>query len=473
MRTRLLLLAAALVAFGASLGSGFHFDDYAIFSDPSLTSFAGIRGIWSLSQTRPLTYLTFWLNFQAGGDDPLLYHLVNLALHLVAVLLAFECFRRLLPEAAAVFAAFVFAIHPMQSEAVNYVWARAIVLASLLCFAALLSWLKGRPWIAVAWFAAALLAKEEVAAFPLVLLLLDRKRWAPASAMLALALAAGARVFYALSVTPGAPAGAHAGISLYRYLLAQGGAIWRYFRLLVFPYGFSVDPDVQVPPLWMGLLAWAVLLAAAITLWHRRSHGPAFWTLAGLILLLPSSSIFPAADLAADRRMYLPMFAFAAAAGLLAAKLDWKAVSVTVLAVLGVLSVSRTIVWMNDVSLWTEAMNRAPSKVRPRVQLARVLPAAKGLDLLERTRQDAPFDPSIPAELGRILLDQGQTDAALTEFGRAVALSPTDPRNLNNRGVALANLGQLEAARADFLRALQLDPNFNEARENLLKLPAR
>ena len=41
---------------------------------------------------------------------------------------------------------------------------------------------------------------------------------------------------------------------------------------------------------------------------------------AGLILLLPSSSIFPAADLAADRRMYLPMLAFAAAAGLVLAR---------------------------------------------------------------------------------------------------------------------------------------------------------
>jgi len=470
MRTRLFLLAAALVAFGASLGSGFHFDDYAIFSDPSLTSAAGIRELWAPAQTRPLTYLTFWLNYQVGGGEPLGYHLFNLALHLGAVLLAWECLRRLLPETAAVAAAFLFAIHPIQAEAVNYVWARSIVLASLLCFAALLAWLKGQPWVAVAWFAAALLAKEEVVAFPLVLLLLDRKRWAPIAAMLCLSAAAAARVFYALSVTPGAPAGLHAGVTPVHYFLAQGIAIWRYIRLFLIPYGFTVDPDIQVPPAWFGVALWALLLAAAIVLWKRTGIA---WVLAGLILLLPSSSIFPAADLAADRRMYLPMFAFAAAAGLAWQRLDRKSIGVGVLALLTVLSVSRTLVWMTEKSLWTEAVERAPHKVRPKIQLARALPAGPGLELLEKARTEAPNHAGIAAEVGRILLAQGQPDAALTEFGRALALDPTDARNVNNRGVALMELGQTEAARADFTRALRIDPNFTEAKQNLEKLQAQ
>ena len=176
MRDRLLLLAGALVAFGASLGSGFHFDDYAIFSDRVLASSPGWMAVWNLRQTRPLTYLTLWLNWMAGGSDPLGYHLLNLALHLGAVLLAYECFRRLLGERAALAAAAIFAVHPLQAEAVDYVWGRAIVLAALLCLASLLAWLDGKHWLAVAWFAAALLAKEECAAFPLVLLILEWRR---------------------------------------------------------------------------------------------------------------------------------------------------------------------------------------------------------------------------------------------------------------------------------------------------------
>ena len=73
---------------------------------------------------------------------------------------------------AALIAAGLFAVHPIQAEAVDYVWGRSIVLATLLTLASLHAWITGRRWLAVAWFAAALLAKEEVAAFPLVLLVI-------------------------------------------------------------------------------------------------------------------------------------------------------------------------------------------------------------------------------------------------------------------------------------------------------------
>src|SRR5437763_9857342 len=179
MRARLLLLAAALIAFGASLASGFHFDDYAIFSDSALVTASGWMGAFTLRQTRPLTYLTFWLNYAVGGGDPILYHVVNLALHLGAVWLAYECLRRLMEPRAALVAATIFALHPLQAEAVDYVWARSIVLATLLCLAAMLEWIEGRHWTAVVWFAGALLAKEEVAAFPLVLWWVRRQQAPP------------------------------------------------------------------------------------------------------------------------------------------------------------------------------------------------------------------------------------------------------------------------------------------------------
>ena len=63
--------------------------------------------------------------------------------------------------------------------------------------------------------------------------------------------------------------------------------------------------------------AW---LAVGLSTWLRHTDSAAAGGLlvpGGLVLLLPSSSILPAADLAADRRMYLPMIGFATAAALL------------------------------------------------------------------------------------------------------------------------------------------------------------
>jgi Flp pilus assembly protein TadD len=92
---------------------------------------------------------------------------------------------------------------------------------------------------------------------------------------------------------------------------------------------------------------------------------------------------------------------------------------------------------------------------------------------LNLARLSSPHEPAIAAETGRILLTEGQPDAALEEFGRALALDPRNPQYINNRGVALQALGQTEAARADFVLAIQLDPKLTEARENLAKLPPR
>jgi tetratricopeptide (TPR) repeat protein len=482
MRTRLLLLAAALAAFGGSLGSGFHFDDYAIFSGPVLPS--AWREIWTWRQTRPLTFLTFWANRQLGGENAIGYHAVNLVLHAAAVLLLYECLRRLISPRAAAIASAIFAVHPIQAEAVDYVWGRSIVLAAVLCLAALLSWITGRHWAAVAWFAAALLAKEEVAAFPLALWLLCGERFwpalpaslrwrgnaglrrAPLLLMLFLSLAAGLRVIYATTATTGPAAGLQAGVTPWHYLLAQGPVMWRYLRLLAIPYGFTVDPEISIPPAWLGLAAWGAIAALLALAWRSKSAWTP-WLTAGFVLLIPSSTIFPAADLAADRRLYLPMLGFATAAGLVLARLKPKTAAPVLLLALTALAFARTQVWMTEQSLWLEAVERAPGKVRPKIQLARQLPQGEALALLAEAGGLAPNDPAVAAETGKVLLASHRPAEALPAFGRALALDPRDARNYNNRGVALAALGQTEAARQDFARALALDPNLSAARENL------
>jgi tetratricopeptide (TPR) repeat protein len=462
LREQAILVAAVVAAFGASLAGPFHLDDFSIFSDPALTSPGGWWDLWRPVQTRPLTWLTFWINYRLGGSHPAGYHAVNLALHLGAVLVALSVLGRLLDRRAALIAAAIFAVHPIQAEAVNYVFARAILLATLLCLAAADAWLRGRPWLAVAWFAAALAAKEECAAFPVALVLLGLaavRSW-PVVVMLVLALAAGLRVIWAASVVAGAGSGAGSAVAAWDYLAAQGGVILRYLRLLVAPYGFTVDPQVRSFP-----VAWIAVLALVLVAVLRRDR----WFLAGLVLLVPSSSVFPASDLAADRRMYLPLVILAAAPALLLrrVRLRWLAAAGLLLAGL---SAHRTWVWSSEERLWSEAVARAPAKTRPRLQLARSVGPVRGEKLLQEAAALVPEDPAVPAELGRLHLESGRPELALADFGRALALAPNDPRALNNRGTALAALGQREAARADFERALDRDPCLFEARSNLRRL---
>src|SRR6202035_3884398 len=108
--------------------------------------------------------------------------------------------------------------------------------------------------------------------------------------------AVGIRTVLAAAAIQGSGAGAQAGVSPLAYLASQGVVIWRYLRLGVIPWGFTIDPAVARPALWIEIVAWAAL--AVVCLLPLRGR---FWFWMGLLLLAPSSSVLPAADLAADR----------------------------------------------------------------------------------------------------------------------------------------------------------------------------
>lgn len=433
-----------------------------MLADPAVTHGDGWLRVWSLLQTRPLTTLTFWANYQLGGANPMGFHLVNLLIHLCVVLLLFRLLREVMPEEVAFGAAALFAIHPLQSEAVAYIFARGTLLAAAFCLLSWHAWRNNKQAWAVGWFAVALLCKEECVAFPFVLMLFGPRHWKASAAMVGLAFVVGARTVYATSVVEHSGAGFSAGISPVAYLTAQGIVILRYIGMIVVPWGYTVDPTIPMPAVWIAIAAWVLIAAGAVLAVRYR---PWIWFSAGILLLLPSSSILPAADLAADRRMYLPMIAFCVLIAWLARSRKWAG---AVAAVLIVLSISRMETWKTERSLWEEAVYRSPDKARPRIQLARALPPAEALVTL----QGAPQTPDVITELGRVYLDAAQPADALREFGRALALQPGNARAVNNRGVALLALGQKAAARKDFERALAMNPDLRDARDNLAKTDA-
>lgn len=469
MRNGFLILSVALLAWGASLAGPFHFDDYNLFVDPLITSARGWLLVWQPIQTRPLSQFTFWLSFMLAGPTPWAFHLWNVALHAIASVLMWTTLRMAIPERAAMIAALAFAAHPMQAEVANYVFARSSALSTVLCLVVLWLWLRDRLWAAVGVFALALLAKEECVTFPLVLALLDwwrgKRRWGAVTAMLALSLALGMRVLIATKFVPQGGGGFASVMTPFDYFTAQGIVILRYLRLFVLPWGFTVDPEIHVIFPWLAWFA-VVLIALAAT---RIFKGPGVWILAGLLLLLPSSSIFPADDLAADRRMYLPMIAFCAALGIVVER--WKRPARVALGVVFLgLAVHRTSVWNSEQRLWEEAVERAPDKLRPRIQLARSLEPTAGILILDQATERFPGEFDIETERGRLYMSMTRTSEALDAFGKALALKPGSAMAMTNRGVALAAMGQRDAARADFERALKADPNFREAAGNLRKL---
>ena len=470
----LLALAIAYLAWLALPGT-FAFDDHSLFADPAVVPGDAWRQWVQLAQTRPLTYVTFWLDFHLWGHNPLGFRLTNLLIHLGATAFLYLSTRKLFNDPTARIAAALFALHPLAHEPLLYIFARSSSLSALFCLLALWRWVEEKPWQATLAFACSLLAKEEWVAFPLALLLIDfarehKPKWLQIAAMLALSAAAGARVLYATKLIAGSGSGFGQSTTPWKYFLTQGHAIPGYLWRLLIPVRMSIDPARPSDSLEGAVFAWTVLaLTLTIASWFwAKSTQPGFWLIPAWLLLLPSSSIFPAADAVAYRRLYLPMALIAIAFALIGTKYPKPAFALILLWT--AFAAARRSTWQSDVALWREAAELAPTQTRPLLQLARLTPRDEALRHLDKAKLLTPADPEVASERGRVWLESGDAAQALAEFGRALALAPTNARHIQNRGAALLALGQSEAAKADFLRALQRDPCLKPARENLVRL---
>ena len=133
-----------------------------------------------------------------------------------------------------------FALHPLVTEPVSYVFARGTLLATVFTLLAIRSWIADRTGAATGWFLVAMLAKEECAVLPAFLLLLDvsrkvKLRLQPLGARFAIAFLLGLRTNWAATKITGCQAGAQAGISPTQYLAAQGPVILGYLRMFLIP----------------------------------------------------------------------------------------------------------------------------------------------------------------------------------------------------------------------------------------------
>jgi protein O-mannosyl-transferase len=342
-----LIVLATLAAYSDSFHGPFIFDDDNFVTQRSAQK---LWPIWpALFGARPVVQLTFALNYRLGGLDPTGYHIFNVAVHLLAALALFGVVRRTLrlprlgdrfsedaATAVAFCAALLWALHPLQTEAVTYIIQRMESLMALFYLVTLYCLIRAadsrRP---IAWHVAAVAAcalgmgsKEVMVSAPLVVLLYDRtfiagsfrealrRRWG-----LYLGLAATWLILArsALEVLgPGAPSAGFnlPGVTPLQYAQSEFGVILHYLRLAFWPAGLCLDYDWPIAKSAADIVPGAIVVGAllAATVWAlvRRPT----WGFAGacfFLVLAVTSSILPIKDLAFEHRMYLPLAAVSTA----------------------------------------------------------------------------------------------------------------------------------------------------------------
>jgi tetratricopeptide (TPR) repeat protein len=480
----LLLLLTVVVVYGRVWGHGFldYDDNLNIYENPLLKnlSLANLLRFWQRPYEGlyiPLTYSVWALVAKisallptSNGSlfNPQPFHAANILVHGANTIIVFLLLRTLgHQERPAVAGALLFALHPLQVEAVAWVTGFKAVLCGL--FGLLTLWLYARHgrqseaghggcrwsanyWGAGACFVAAMLTMPSAVVLPLVAGVIGV--WAMARPWRRVASELWPWLLLVLPVvllTKGSQPDSLQGFlpTLGQRFLVAGDALSFYLGKLLWPVNLGPDygrtPEVvlnQGPQVFLrGLLPY---LLAALLLWRCRK--PRVWAGVGIsvAVLAPVlgflSFSFQDMSTVADRYCYLAMVGPAlAVAGLLGRLPTGLATygSVAVLAGLAVLSNLQTRHWQDSVTFNTYTLT-----VNPRSWLA--------------------FH-----NLGLWYLDQGQLDQAIVQYQKALALKPNSFKAYNNLGMIYDRQGEKERAIAAYQQALAIQPNYPLVCNNL------
>jgi len=563
------LLAMAIFAvYGPAINAPFIFDDNsAVIDNKSIVS------LWPLIGTaehpgplnpprdlptasRPVVNLSFAINYYFGKLNPAGYHAVNVVLHCVSAPLLLAIVRRTLrlpyfgdrfersADWLALAVAMLWALHPLQTEAVIYATQRTELMMALFYLATLYCSL--RYWsllplpagerrvgpnspargeatleqdehsqkrrrafwltLAIVACAAGMASKEVMVSAPLIVFLFDRA-FVSGSLLAALrrswplyaGLAATWLVLLALNWNQprGETAGFHLGMPLSIWWFTQAKVLLMYLKLAVWPWPlilhYQLPYEFNFSTAWIYVLPVAALvLGTLVLLW--RNHPVGFLGTWLLAILSPTLVVPIISEMAAERRMYLPLAALVVAAVVggyqLAQRIGGRAAdkshagasanrplvaiaSATILVTLtfGVVSAKRLEMYHDEFKLWADVVRHEPENHVAHQNLGLFLhKAGKTEEAIEHYREAVRLSPDSAQahySLGLLLINKGAFAEAVEDFQEAVRYLPNDAGVRNNLAVALFNLGRNDEAIAQFRETLKLDPNRWVARINL------
>jgi tetratricopeptide (TPR) repeat protein len=479
---------ALLVTYWNGLSGPFVYDDQlTIVGNPHIRHWWRLQDVLSAEQDsptagRPLVGLSFALDYRMAGLDVRAYHVSNLAIHLLCALVVFGVVRRTfeLPAIPSTFrvrstglafsTALLWALHPLNSEVVEYVTQRTESMMALFylltIYGSVRSSCSERParWqtAAVATCAFGMACKESMATAPLVVVLYDRiytfdsfknaflKRWRFYAALAAtwLLLAALMR-----SSPRGESAGFTTDVRPWTYLLNQTIMITEYLRHTLWPrslvagYGWALPlTPAEVAP--CAMLIVILLLLAGLTLVVKPKLG--FLGAWFFITLAPSSSLVPiATEVGAERRMYLPLAALVLLAVIGAtfvcdavkhrwferpgvigpgiARYGGIATLVVVSAALAAGTIARNREYASVVSLARTVVERWPTSLGHHILGSALMAAGSHEEAVVHLRAALPDAPRAYYDLGAELFNEGKLNEAIEPLEALIKIWKSPP----------------------------------------------
>ncbi|MBC8463557.1 MAG: tetratricopeptide repeat protein [Deltaproteobacteria bacterium] len=475
---------------------------------------------------RPVVYLTFALNWYVGKDKVAGYHMVNLGVHLLTAFVLYAVILSLIQLPAlknryagsehfiALLASVLWALHPIQTQAVTYIVQRMTSMATLFYVLGLYFYLKGRArpssplsivfFVATGFsFALAFGSKENAITFPISLLLIElvlfrqsgghiqHKRFLWAGAGIILVVCGLGYVLAGADLPAFLNEYEHRPFTLLQRLMTQPRVILLYLTQIVYPIPnrLSIVHDIVTSKsLWQPwttlpaiFLVFSMIAAGILQLKDRPllALGVLFFFINHVV----ESSIIPL-EMAFEHRNYLPtIFLFCPVAAGIKQLMDYyKNKNLSMYAMMagfvalliigfGVGTYSRNMSWISERSLWEDVLVKYPRIARPYQQLAVYykgtgdLKTASALYKKAMTLKDPRPRQSRALSLNNLaimLQEQGAFEKAVTLYKNALTSYPEYIYAHYNMVLALINTNQLNEALRNIDYLISKNPHQEE-----------
>lgn len=498
----LLLVFVGSVIYSNTLNVPFYFDDINNIQNPALRieafSIEEFSKVFSSATLhgRPVSNLSFALNYYIGGNRVQGYHLVNISIHILSAIFLYLLLMRTLSlpvnsrkyinvQGIALVTALLWLAHPLATQSVTYTVQRMNSMAAMFYVLSLLCYVIGRErqierkigsrrmiawgWLVGSIFSGflALGSKEIAATLPVFIFLyewyffqdlswvwLKRKiYWLVGVISIGVSLG-----FYYLGKTPwqlllsDCP---NRDFTALERLLTQFRVVIYYVGLLIYPapdrlgldHEFSLSTSFISPVTTLFSFAAIGCVVLLAILFARRERLLSFcivWFLGNLII---ESSVI-CLEIIFEHRTYLPamfflLFVVACVVRLVQNRAMVYLIFVLIIALSAYWTVDRNRMWQDTIAFWQNEVAMSPIKARPHIQLAKVL------------------------------LDEGRNLEAEAELRNAIELDPDSAVAYNNLGAALVGSYQEEEAEYSYRKSIEIQNDYVGALNNLASLLVR
>jgi protein O-mannosyl-transferase len=524
----LLLAICTFFVYTSSIKGPFVFDDVSNIRDNpqirlnELSLNGTVRaGFESPCHNRPVANISFALNYYFNIYDTKGYHFINILIHILAGIILFYLIKVTLELLSAqnlkfgfetdipndksiaatynatdqristfpcslslasnkllfiaFFTAFIWLVHPVQTQTVSYIVQRMNGMAAMFYILSLLFYVKARlsntKWKKLALFLGCILSgilslgsKEIAATLPFFILLYEwyffqdvNLKWLKRNSkyFLCALFLIGGIVWYFLGGHPIKSilsAYNHRDFTLWQRVLTEFRVVIYYISLIIFPHPMRLNLLHDFPishsfiePITtlfsfiaiVGLIGTAIWLAKK----ERLLSFSILWFLGNLII---ESSVI-GVEIIFEHRLYLPSMLII----LIFVSLVYRvgnskwiggillcAVAIT----FSVWTYQRNIVWSDDVFLWKDCVVKSPHQSRQHYNL------------------------------GVVLAQNGNLDDAIKQYRSAIDIKPDYVEAYFNLGNALTKKGDVDDAIYNYRKALQIDPDFFKSYYNIAKI---